>query len=402
MTAREQTIAAGAPDDPRLARGRRTGVIVAAVALVVAAFGVLLAPRAAASSWLIAFMFWLGLSLGCLGLMMLHLLTGGRWGIAIRRELEAGARQLPWLALAFVPVALSIPYLYSWAVPEAALDEVLRHKRAYLNVPAFLIRAALYFVIWTALAFALTRWSRAQDGAFDPDRARRMRRVAAGGLILYAITMTLAGTDWVMSLDPHWYSTIFGFLLIGGQGLLALAFVIVVSGWLRHLPAFGGLLTPDRFHDLGKLLLAFVILWAYFSFSQYLIIWSENLPEEILWYVHRASPAWQAVALTLGVFHFAVPFFVLLSRRVKRAIRPLIRVAAFVMAMRVLDLFWLIVPSVPDAGPHVVWLSVVMPLALGGLWMAGFFDQLRRRPLLPVGDPQLDAMLAAGPRASHQ
>ncbi|MGE3275721.1 MAG: hypothetical protein AB7O67_11460 [Vicinamibacterales bacterium] len=384
-----------------LARARRRGAFLAVAGLLGTALGALFDPRAALVGWLVAFLFWLGLSLGCLGLLMVHLLSGGRWGLVVRRPLESGARMMPLLALAFVPLAIGAARLYPWAAPPALLDETLAHQHAYLNVPFFIIRGALYFAIWNWLTSAVTGRLRRQDDEWDEARASQARRLAAGGLIIYALTITLAGTDWVMSLEPHWFSTILGLLLMAGQGLLALALVIVVAAALRHEPALRPVLTPDRFHDLGKLLLAFVMLWAYMAFSQFLIIWAENLPEETSWYVQRATLFWQLWAAGLALFHFAVPFLVLLSRRVKRRIDPLVRLATALLVVRFLDFIWLVVPSGRVDTALACWLAVASLLAVGGAWTAGFTRALAAHPLLPRHDPELALLGDVTPQPTH-
>ena len=264
-------------------------------------------------------MLWLGITLGCLAIVMIHHLSGGAWGLVIRRLLEAGTRTLPIMALAFLPIAFGVRVLYLWARPDAvASDAVLREKALYLNVPFFLVRAVLYFTIWGTVAYWLNRWSLEQDHSPDPRLARKLQLLSAAGIVLYALTITFASIDWVMSLEPHWFSTIFGILFMGGQALSALSFAIAAAVLLALRPPFSDVLSRAHLHDLGKLLMAFVMLWAYFNFSQFLIIWSANLAEEAPWYVHRLGHGWQAIGLLLVVFHFALPFALLLSRGLKR------------------------------------------------------------------------------------
>ena len=239
-----------------------------------------------------AYMLCLGATLGCLALGMVHQLSGGAWGVLIRRPIGAASRVMPIMTALFLPIALSVRSLYSWADPQnVARDEILQHKHLYLNVPFFLGRAAFYFLVWNALVYFLNRWSLEQDETADPDLARRMQTLSAGGLLAYGLTITFASFDWLMSLDPHWYSTIFGVLVMGGQGLTALAVLTIVLVWLSRRPPLQSVVQPAHFHDLGNLMLAFTMLWAYFSFSQYLIIWSGNLPHEIEWYRIDRSPA---------------------------------------------------------------------------------------------------------------
>jgi hypothetical protein len=305
-----------------------------------------------------------------------------------RRLFGAASRVLPVLTAMFLPILFGLHDLFEWTHAEAvAQDPALQHKQPYLNTPFFIVRAAIYFAAWNGLVFFLNRWSLEQDRTGDPRIARKMQRLSGGGLVAYVLTVTFASFDWVMSLDPHWFSTIFGVLLIGGQGLTALAFLIIVLTWLSRRPPFDMVLVPQHFHDLGNLMLAFVMLWAYFSFSQYLIIYSANLPEEIVWYTNRLFTGWRVIGIVLIVFHFAVPFLVLLSRRVKQAPATLAKVAAGVLVARLIDLFWLTAPEFHE-GFSLSWLDVVLPFALGAIWLGCFFWQLRGRPVLPVHDPQ--------------
>ena len=284
--------------------------------------------------------------------------------------------------------------LYPWTdATLVARDEALQHKALYLNVPFFLVRAAIYFAVWNLLTYFLNRWSLEQDRTADPRLARRMQRLSAGGLLLYGLTITFASFDWLMSLEPHWFSTIFGMLIMAGQGLAALAFLLIVLGWLSRRPPLDAIVVPGHFHDLGNLMLAFVMLWAYFSFSQYLIIWAGNLPLEIGWYLHRLTNDWRFIGMGLMAFHFAVPFVLLLSRTIKRQSGLIVRVAALILVVRVVDLFWLVAPDFHPQGIHVSWLDVVLPLSLLAIWTGAFVWQLRGRAILPVHDPQFDETL---------
>ena len=383
-------------------------LIAGAVGAVVSVLGFLLNSRQFFQSYLMAYMLWLGVTLGCLALGMVHQLSGGAWGVLIRRPIGAASRVIPLMTVLFLPIALGVMRIYPWTNADlVAHDEALQHKQLYLNVPFFLTRAAIYSLTWNALSYFLNRWSLEQDRTGDPRIARRMQMLSGGGLVAYGLTITFASFDWMMSLEPHWYSTIYGVLILGGQGLSSLAFLIIVLVWLSRRPPLDQIVVPAHFHDLGNLMLAFVMLWAYFSFSQYLIIWAGNLPLEISWYQHRLQTGWRVVGVTLILFHFAVPFVVLLSRTVKRAPELLIKVAIGILVLRVVDLFWLIAPEFHENGLVVHWLDVVLPLSLGALWLAAFVWQLRGRPILPVHDPQFDETLGAiiergaPPRTAH-
>jgi hypothetical protein len=393
---------------PELARLQRRFLLAGAAGAAVSLVGLLFTPRQFLQSYLMAYMLCLGVTLGCLALGMVHQLSGGAWGVVLRRSIGAASRVLPVMTAMFLPIAIGMSSLYPWTNADlVAHNELLQHKRLYLNPPFFLVRAALYFAAWNALAYFLSAWSLEQDRNPDPRIASRMQRLSAGGLLCYGLTITFASFDWLMSLDPEWFSTMYGVLIIGGQGLSSIAFLITIVAWLSRRPPLDRIVMPSHFHDLGNLMLAFVMLWAYFSFSQYLIIWAGNLPLEIGWYQHRLDTSWRAVGVCLILFHFAVPFVLLLSRTTKRERAALVRVAAWILVVRVVDLFWLIAPEFHQQGVSVSWLDVVLPLSLGAVWLGCFFRQLRGRPILPVHDPEFDEILGpiiergTPPRTAH-
>ncbi|HEX9669323.1 MAG TPA: hypothetical protein VGC93_07540 [Thermoanaerobaculia bacterium] len=362
--------------------------------ILLCALGYFLDRPAFFRAWLVGWLFWLGIALGCLAIMMLHHLTRGAWGLVARRVLEAAGRTLPVLALLFVPLLFGLQELYPWARPEAEADHLLQAKAAYLNVPFFVARAALYFAIWGGFAFMLSRLSRRQDETGELQLTRRMQLLASGGIVLYCLAASFASVDWLMSLQPHWFSTIYGVYFLGGQGISALAFLIVVALFLWRREPMSEVLSPGHFHDWGKLLLAFVMLWTYFSFSQFLIIWSGNLPEEITWYAARTRGGWQWLAIALALFHFALPFVLLLSRDLKRRPQRLAAVAGWMLAMRWLDLVWQVEPAFSPERFSFHWLYLAAPLAVGGLWLAAWAAELKKRPLLPLNDPWLPEALA--------
>jgi hypothetical protein len=375
-------------DDHPLRRVQRVAIGVGAAALLVCALAGFANPTQLLRSYLVAYLFWVGGALGCLALLMIQHVTGGAWGVAIRRLLESGARTLPVMALLFVPIALGLGRLYEWAQPEhVAHDPLLQHKELYLNVPFFLGRAALYFVVWTIVVRSLWRWSLQQDESFDPTPGERLELLSRGGLVVMGLTMTFASVDWAMSLEPHWFSTIYGVLFMGGSALTAFALVIPVAALLSAHPPVAGLISADQLSDLGKLMLAFVMLWAYFQFSQFLIIWSGNLPEEISWYLARTRGGWQWVALAVILFHFALPFVLLLSRRLKRRASSIAVVALLVAVMRFVDVFWLVTPAWDPSRLTVHLLDLAAVLAVGGVWIWLFVRQLDGHPLLPLHDP---------------
>jgi hypothetical protein len=388
-----------------LARLERRGLVVGAVFLLALAAGLALDRAQFLRSYLFAIVFWLGIAVGCVGVAMLNQLTGGLWGVVPRRLHEAAGRTIPFIGVAFVPVLLGIGSLYVWARPEAAADPVLQSKAVYLNVPFFVARAVLYFVVWTALAYLLSRWSLRQEQDVPPARAERLQGLSGVGLVVLGLTTTFAAWDWGMSLAPHWFSTMYGVLYIVGWTLSALAFTIVVMALLSREPPFDAALAPITFQDLGKLLLTFTMLWAYVNFSQFLIIWSGNLSSETPFYVRRFHGGWGAIAVVLLLFHFAFPFVLLLSRALKRSGRALASVALLMLAMRLVDHFWLVGPDLIGrealAVPlRVHWMDVAAVLGLGGLWLFLFAWQARRRPVLPMAEPALRERLAA-PAEAH-
>lgn len=388
--------------DAAFARVQRTGARAGAVILAVS-IGLAIVTGAGAEqffrSYLVAFMFWLAVALGSLAILMLQHLTGGAWGLVIRRHLEAATRTMPMLTLAFVPILFGIRPLYIWARPEVVADDpALQMKALYLNVPFFIGRAVFYLLVWNFLSYLLNRWSREQDeaGPQPVGSERKFRQLAAPGLIGYGLTITFASIDWVMSLDPHWFSTIFGVLFMGGQALSAMAFAIAVLALTARTRPLSEVVEPAHFHDLGKLLFAFIMLWAYFNFSQFLIMWSGNLPEEIPWYLERLRGAWGAVAVLVLVGHFMLPFMLLLSRDLKRNPRILGNVAAGLLVMRLVDLLWIVAPRPGQHGFPIHWLDVALPAGLGAIWIALFARELTRRALLPVNDPYFEEAFAHG------
>jgi hypothetical protein len=393
---------------PELAGIQRRLLVAGGAGASVSALGLFFNATQFYQSYLMAFMLCLGVTLGCLALGMVHQLSGGAWGVLIRRPIGAATRVLPVMTLLFVPILIGMRHLYPWTNADlVAHDEALQHKHLYLNVPFFIARAVLYFAVWNTLSYLLNAWSLEQDRNPDPRIARRMQQLSAIGLLAYGLTITFASFDWLMSLEPHWFSTIYGVLIMGGQGLSAMAFLIIVLVWLARRPPLDRIAIPGHFHDLGNLMLAFVMLWAYFSFSQYLIIWAGNLPAEIAWYQHRLQTGWRAVGISLMLFHFAAPFVLLLSRAIKRAPDLLVKVAIGVLLVRLLDLFWLIAPEFHQTGIAFSWLDLALPLSMGAIWTGCFIWQLRGRAILPVNDPQFDETLGAiierqaAPRTAH-
>jgi hypothetical protein len=378
-----------------LGRGEAAAWIVAALGALgfaVAAY----ADRATAfQSYLFVWWFLLGISLGSVAMLAVHDLTGGGWGEVVRPALDSAVRLLPLVLVLVVPLLFGLADLYAWARPDAvATDPLLATKRWYLRVDFFLVRNAIYFVVWLALAYLLRKRAFARDPQAPLAQRERLRATAAIALLLYAGTVTFAGVDWIMSLSPRWYSTTFGFLVGIGQTLSAFAFATARAAWrLRdavgsqaNLPSAApasGRLPGDvagLFQDLGNLLLMFVMTWAYLAFTQYLITWAEDLPNEIAWYLPRVDTSWHAVALLLVAIHFALPFLVLLSRRAKRVPRALGALAALLVFAHLVDSFWLVVPAHRPAGFTLAWTDVAAIAALGGLFAAAFLRIARGVP----------------------
>jgi hypothetical protein len=377
--------------DHILYRSQRALLGAGVLGVAVAGAGALIDPAQFFRSYLVAYLFFAGIALGSLGLVSLNHVTGGRWGVVIRRVCEAAMRTLPLLFILFVPLLFGLSWLYEWAQPQhVEHDALLLHKSAYLNVPFFIVRFVLYFGVWLIVAHYLVRWSRQQDDTGDPDLVRRLQFLGRGALLLYSLTMTFAAVDWAMSIEPHWYSTIYGILMIGGQVLSAFAFVIPVLALIADREPLATYVTAEQFHDLGKLMLAFVMLYAYFAFSQFLIIWSANLPEETPWYLARMHGGWQYLAVAVLVLQFVMPFVILLSRNLKRDARRLAVVALIVLGARLLDLFWLVTPAFSPGRFAIHWMDVAALFGVGGLWLSFFVWQLRGQPLLPLRDPELE------------
>lgn len=350
----------------------------------------LTAPMQFFLSYLVAFVYWFGVGLGCLVILMLQYMTGGAWGVVMRRILEAGSRTVLPLLILCVPLFFGLRSTYLWANPDlVAHDEDLLHKSAYLNVPFVIGRTVAFFLLWSVFAYFLNRWSSAQDSG-QPGLVRYGGTLSGPGVVVYGITITFASIDWVMSLDPFWVSTIFPVLFAVGQLLTGFAFAILVLVLLSDRPPLDAFVTPRLLQGVAGLLLTFVMFWAYMQLSQLLLIWAENLPEEVPWYLRRARGGWEWVAAVLFVLHFLVPFLLLLFKDVKRNRGRLLAVAVCLLVMRFVDVFWWIEPAVSHEGQHAYWLlDLAATVFVGGIWVWLFTGALRQRPLLPLHDPYL-------------
>ncbi|MFN2444468.1 MAG: hypothetical protein ABR606_02580 [Vicinamibacterales bacterium] len=388
-----------APPGDMVAGLQRKGTIAAVIGLVLAGLGFVLAGEHGLDrffeAYLVAYTFWMGIALGSMALLMVQHLTGGAWGIVIRRPLEAATGTLPFMAALFIPILLGMGHLYHWTDREVvATDEVIRNKEAYLNVPFFIARQAVYFLIWTTMGTLLRRWSVEHDRTGDPALLSKLGRLSGGGLVVYGLTVTFAMIDWTMSVNPHWFSTIWGLLYIGGQGLSAMAFAIAVLIMLAQVAPLNRVVSSSHLHDLGKLLFAFLMMWAYLSFSQFLIIWSANLKEEVPHYLMRWEGGWQFVSIFIVVGHFMLPYALLLSRDLKRDGRRLRIIATWIVLTRVVEYYWHVAPEFHAEGLSLSLLDVALPILLGGVFVTLYAMHLGGRPLLPLQDPGLPKALA--------
>jgi hypothetical protein len=368
--------------------------------------GFFVEPHQFFSSYLLGYMITFNVMLGCMALLMVQYASGGQWGVVIRRPAEAATRTLPLMIVLFVPIALGMKQLYPWAVPAIAEhDKLIQAKAYWLNSTGWLVRAAVYFACWALLAYFLNRWSRMQDEAYTHERRRALSNLSGAGMVIYGLTLTFASVDWLMSLLPHWYSTMFGLIILAAEAIASLSFLIILLAWMAKASPAQAYARRDHYHDLGNLLLASIMLWAYFGFSQWLITWAGDLPDEIVFYLSRSYHGWQWVAgIGLFGFDFAIPFLLLLSRSLKRQPMKLALLGIGLLVMRWWDLLWIIRPNYfyyhAPPGAHVLafsWTDITAPLAIAGLWVAYFFHEYRKGTMLPLRDPLLAKVLIHHP-----
>jgi len=394
-----------------LERVRALALGIGGIAFIVWAVGLYFNPEQGLRSWLLGFIFWGGISIGGLGILMLQYLTGGAWGIVIRRIVEAAARTLPLVAILFIPLAVGVmlhTFMEFTHLPPD--DHVIQHRGVYMAPWFWVVRSAVYFALLGFMTYLLVGWGEQQDATTDLEGAERLMekasRFSGPTMVIYSLVVTLAVVDWVMMLDPHWFSTIWGLLFIVGWALSTFSFSVVLLAFLSDKAPMDRILTPRHFHDLGKLMLALTMVWAYFNFSQYLIIYSGNIPEETTWFITRSAGAWGAIGVLLIIFHFAFPFLVLLNQDFKRRARWIASLGIFILIMRLVDMFWNIGPTprvtegIVDGSFHVSWLDIVAPIAVGGIWLWWFFGSLMKRPLVPVKDPFFPSAVTHG-RGHH-
>jgi hypothetical protein len=397
------------PEDVK--RWRTVALFIGVVGTIIAfGWGVLIPGQweQVLRSWLIGYVFWAGVCIGCLGLLMLQYLTGGAWGVVGRRVLEAGAWSIPILVVLYIPLALGVYFgsFFTWThLP--ATDHVMVQRGIFMTWWAWIIRSIIYFAIFGTMAGLLNKWSSQQDRAANAEESAalliRSSRFSGPSIIIWCLIVSFAAVDWVLELDPHFSSTIWGMLFIAAWGLSAVCFTTLILAALSDLPPLNRVLGRRHFHDYGKLMLTFVMLWAYLNFAQYLIIWAGNVPEESGWFVVRETGVWGWIGVTLILLHFAFPFLMLLKQDFKRKAKRLALLALFVLIMRVFDMLYLIGPnpriSMPEAehGTFIIsWLDFLAPIAVGGIFLWWFFGELLRRPFVPVNEPYLGSAIEHG------
>ncbi len=361
----------------------RNALIAGVVGIALSVIGYFLNAGQFFRSYLVAYQFWLTVALGALFFVMLHHLVSAKWSIVLRRIAEVLSQGIPLMAILFIPVIAGMPYLYEWSHKDiVAGDPILSGKAGYLNATFFIIRAVIYFAVWSYLARRLYKVSLEQDEGFKPEQVRKFRVTSAPGMIIYALTVTFASFDWMMSLDARWFSTIFGVYIFSGAVVGVLAIIIIIALYLRGKGILAESITVEHYHDLGKLLFAFVVFWAYIAFSQYLLIWYGNIPEETIWYRERWVGWWKAVSLLIVFGHFTVPFLILITRRAKRNPGFLAIMAGWMLIMHWVDLYWVAMPSISHDEVSVSWIDMATMLAVGGIFLWNFRRIFSKRPLL--------------------
>lgn len=367
-------------------------LIVGIAGLAVSAIGYFLNPAQFFHSYLNAFIFWFSIAMGSLFFVMLHHLVAARWSVTLRRLAENIMMQTPLMLLFFLPLLLGLYDLFHWTHHEAVeADLILQKKAPYLNITFFVVRAAVFFGIWIAVSILLFKASLKQD--LNPEEAltKRMRAISAFGIIAYAFTFSFASFDWLMSLDAHWYSTIFGVYIFSGSLVAIISFLVIVLFFMRRQGILRNMTTTEHFHDLGKLLFAFTVFWAYIAFSQYFLIWYANIPEETIWFRNRWVGSWKGVSLLLVMGHFVLPFFILITRSAKRKAAFLTVMAFWMLFMHWVDLYWVIMPGLQEPGFNLSWFDLTAFIGIGGIFLWSLLKRIAGHPLIPVKDPQLKA-----------
>ena len=393
-----------APDDVK--RWRTLALGIGGIALIAWLVGLFFNSEQALRSWLLGFVFWSGIAFGSIGFLLLQYLTGGAWGVVSRRVAEAATRTLPIIVVLFIPLAIGVSGLYEWT-HLSPTEPVMLQRGWYMTPWGWILRSVIYFALFGVMFYYLNHWSAVQDKATSFEESLRYlekaSRFSGPSMVFWSLLVTFAAVDWVLTLDPHFFSTIWGLLFIAGWGLSCFCFIVTILAFLSDKPPMDRILGRRHFHDLGKLILALVMVWAYFNFAQFLIIWSGNIPEETTWFLARMKGGWGYVGVILIFFHFAFPFVVLLQQDFKRRAKWLASIAIFILVLRLIDMFYLIGPTPrinlhgEAAGAFIVsWMDLVAPIAVGGIWLWWFFGELLKRPLVPINDPYLENAIHHG------
>lgn len=369
--------------------------VVGLIGLALTGVGIAIDPTRGLYSYLVAFAYWTSVATAALVLLMVHHTAKAKWITVLRRQIENMAGTMPLFLVLFIPIAIGLGAIYIWVDPSAHPHlnreelHLIAHKEAYLNTTGFIVRGIVYFAIWIVIAHLLRSWSLKQDKGGDLSLTVRQRKLGAGALPLVALAITFASFDWLMSLTPTWFSTIFGIYYFAGGFLSAICLLALSSTWTGDANLFGRLLTPHHFHNLGKLMLAFVAFWAYIAFSQLLLIWIANIPEEVPWYKVRLTGAWYPVSVALGLLHFVFPFFILLSRDIKLRPKALAAMAIYLVVVCYFDTWWLVIPSIQPDSAMPAWTDFTAAIGVGGLAVAFAIFKMRGSYTVPVGDPYL-------------
>ncbi|MFL6353892.1 MAG: hypothetical protein ACJ74Z_18865 [Bryobacteraceae bacterium] len=393
MTDHQNRTAVAIPEErlgPRAIRVEQISGVIGALGLLLCCAGFFANRAEFFQSYLFAFIYWGGFTIGGLGVLLMNNVVGGTWGVTTRRLLGATVRTLPLLILLFIPILIGIRDIYPWAQPEAVKhNDFLLHKQGYLNLPFFLVRTAIYFAIWIFWGFRVYKMADLQDETGDVTLRERMRSFSAPGLLIFTLSASFAYIDWILSADAQYYSTVYGAMILIGDVLQAFALIIIVLVLAAGTDRFGGRVNPKVLHDLGNMMFAFTIFWTYLTASQLIITWPANLPQEIEWYLVRVRGGWKALAVIVAFSMFAIPFLALLSQARKRNPIRLMRVAIWILCARAVDIFWIVAPTYRTHGFALYWTDIAAFLGVGGIWTYVYLGQLRRRPLLPLRDSRV-------------
>jgi hypothetical protein len=368
----------------------KPALIIGVVTLIITAAGFFVDRQQFFFSYLVAFAFWATVTLGGLFFTLIHNTTHAMWSTVLRRIIETIMMTVPVMAILAIPVLFGIHDLYHWSHEDAvAADALLQKKAAYLNIPFFVIRTIFYFAVWMVLSFYLYRISKQQDKSFDPEQKEKLRKRSAPSILIFALTLTFASFDWLMSLDPHWYSTIFGVYIFAGSFLSAIAFVVLVLISLHKRNILTDVITVEHYHDLGKFLFSFTVFWGYMAFSQYFLIWYANIPEETIWFAHRWEGSWKYITLLLVFGHFVVPFLALMPRAAKRNLKFMRIISIWILLMHFFDLYWLVIPTLHKHGFYFSWMDLTAMIGIGGIFVWYFWQSYLKGALVPVNDTKL-------------